>query len=318
MKKLNVAILGCGTVGGGTYDILTKNKELITKRTGTEICVKKIFDMKMRTDIPQELYTTDFDEILNDEEIGVVVETLGGIDFPAGLMAKALQAKKSVVSANKAAIAANYGRLTSLAEENGVAFLFEASVGGGIPVLTAIKGQLQGNDFVEVMGIVNGTTNYILTKMTDNGSSYEDVLKEAQEKGFAEKDPTADVDGIDAANKLSILMALMFDKYVDPMEIPRTGIRNITQEDIEKAGKDNKKIKLIAHAWFEDGELKYSVKPEAIDAGHPLAGVSNEFNAIYIVGDMVGETMFYGKGAGALPTGAAIVGDIISIAKENR
>lgn len=315
MKKLNVGILGCGTVGGGTYDILNKNRELILKRTGVEINVVKILDIKYRDDIDRSLYTDKPEEVFANPEVDLVVETLGGIEKPAEFMAAALRNGKHVVTANKAAVANNWELLNGLAKENGVKFLFEASVGGGIPVLTAIQGQLQGNNFVEVMGIVNGTTNYILTKMTEEGADYSDVLKDAQAKGFAEADPTADVEGIDAANKLSILMALLFDEYVAPMDIPRVGIKHITQQDISEAASKNEKIKLIAHAVMKDGKLKYSVKPEGISVSHPLAGVSNEFNAIYIVGDMVGETMFYGKGAGALPTGSAIVGDIIQVAK---
>ena len=316
MKKLNVAILGCGTVGGGTYDILKNNHDIIEKRTGADIRVKKILDIKKRPDIPEELYTENIDDIYNDPEIDCVVETLGGIEPSTSFMLGAMKHGKHAISANKAAIANSWEELNKTAKENNVKFLFEASVGGGIPVLTAIQGQLSGNNFLEVMGIVNGTTNYILTKMTEEGASYEDVLKDAQEKGFAEKDPTAGVDGIDAANKLSILIALLFDKYIPPMEIPRCGIRHITQLDIGEAEMKGEKIKLIAHATLkEDGSIKCSVKPEGIPKSHPLAGVSNEFNAVYVVGDMVGETMFYGKGAGALPTGAAIVGDIISLVK---
>ena len=316
MKKLNVAILGCGTVGGGTYDILLKNHDLIQKRTGADIRVTRILDIRHREDIPEELYTANIDEIFADPEIDCVVETLGGIEPSTSFMLGAMKAGKHVISANKAAIANSWQELNETAKDNDVQFLFEASVGGGIPVLTAIRGQLQGNNFLEVMGIVNGTTNYILTKMTEEGASYEDVLKDAQEKGFAEKDPTADVDGIDAANKLSILIALLFGQYIAPMDIPRCGIRHITQLDIAEAEMKGEKIKLIAHAILkDDGTIKCSVKPEGIPKSHPLAGVSNEFNAVYVVGDMVGETMFYGKGAGALPTGAAIVGDIISLVK---
>ena len=316
MKKLNVAILGCGTVGGGTYDILLKNHDIIQERTGADIKVTRIMDIRHREDIPDALYTDNINDIYGDPDIDCVVETLGGIEPSTSFMLGAMKAGKHVISANKAAIANSWQELNETADANGVRFLFEASVGGGIPVLTAIRGQLSGNNFIEVMGIVNGTTNYILTKMTEEGASYEDVLKDAQEKGFAEKDPTADVDGIDAANKLSILIALLFGKYVAPMDIPRCGIRHITQLDIGEAEVKGEKIKLIAHAVLkDDGSIKCSVKPEGIPKSHPLAGVSNEFNAVYVVGDMVGETMFYGKGAGALPTGSAIVGDIISLVK---
>ena len=231
-------------------------------------------------------------------------------------MLTAMKNGKHVVTANKAAVAANYKVLTETAEENGVDFLFEAAVAGGIPVLTAIQNPLQGNNFLEVMGILNGTTNYILTKMTEDGASYADVLKDAQEKGFAEADPTADVEGLDAANKLSILIALLFDKYIAPSDIPTTGISKITADDIKSAASEGCKIKLIGHAYLEDGEVKASVAPERLPLSHPLSGVSNEFNAVYVTGDMVGELMFYGRGAGALPTGSAVVGDIINVAKK--
>ena len=244
------------------------------------------------------------------------METLGGIEPACSFMLQALEHGKHVVTANKAAVAANYQKLVETAAKNHVQFLYEASVGGGIPVLTSMQNELQGNNFLEVMGIVNGTTNYILTKMTEEGADYADVLKDAQAKGFAEADPTADVEGIDVANKLSIPIALAFDKYIAPTDIPTTGISKITKADIEAAAAEGCKLKLIAHAKLkEDGTVEASVAPEKIPFAHPLAGVSNEFNAVYITGDMVDELMFYGKGAGALPTGSAIVGDIIKVAK---
>ena len=316
MKKLNIGILGPGTVGGGAYEILTKNHDLIQKRTGVSLQVVKILTRRSRPDLPADLLTDDPDDILNNPDVDVVVETIGGIQPAASFMLQAMNHGKHVVTANKAAVAAEYRELTKTAAQNNVKFLFEASVGGGIPVLTSIEGALSGNNFLEVMGIVNGTTNYILTKMTEEGSDYSEVLKDAQEKGFAEADPTSDVEGIDAANKLCILMALLFDKYVAPSEIPTTGISKITGADIASAASEGCKIKLIAHAALKNGQVVCSVAPERIPDSHPLAGVSNEFNAVYITGEMVGEVMLYGKGAGALPTGSAIVGDIISIAKE--
>ncbi|MBQ4651037.1 MAG: homoserine dehydrogenase [Firmicutes bacterium] len=315
MKKLNVGILGLGTVGGGTYDILVKNHDLIQERTGVSIEVVKILDLRKRPGVDESLFTTDPDEVLNNPDVDLVVETLGGIQPASSFMLQAMKNGKHVVTANKAAVAATYQDLHAAASENGVEFLFEASVGGGIPVLSAIQGNLSGNNFLEVMGIVNGTTNYILTKMTEDGADYAEVLKDAQAKGFAEADPTADVEGIDVANKLSILIALLFGQYIAPTDIPTTGISKITGEDIAAAKAEGCKIKLIAHAKVEDGKVVASVSPERIPESHPLAGVSNEFNAVYITGDMVDEVMLYGKGAGALPTGSAIVGDIISVAK---
>ncbi|MBQ1396422.1 MAG: homoserine dehydrogenase [Eubacterium sp.] len=319
MKTVNIAILGLGTVGGGTYQILQMNRELIEKRTGRTFEVTKVLELRkdraLELGLREDQICSDIDQIVCAEDVDIVVEALGGIDMPTDFMLKAMEHGKSVVTPNKAAVAANYDKLKAAAEKNGVSFRFEASVGGGIPALTAIQEALAGNEFTEVMGIVNGTTNYILTKMTDLGLKYEDVLKDAQEKGFAEKDPTADVEGIDVANKLSILMTLCFDKYVKPTEIPREGITKITMEDIEAAKAKGCKIKLIASAKKVGDDVEYSVGPKLIPNEHPLAGVSNEFNAIYVTGNAVDELMFYGKGAGALPTGSAVVGDIIAIGK---
>lgn len=319
MKTVKIGILGLGTVGGGTFEILKMNRELIEKRTDCRFEVVKVLERNKQRlkdlGLAEEAATENPDDILKNEDIDIVVEALGGIEPSTTFMLTAMENGKSVVTPNKAAVAANYAKLHETAKANNVSFKFEASVGGGIPALTAIQEALAGNEFSEVMGIVNGTTNYILTKMTDLGLDYNDVLKDAQAKGFAEADPTADVEGIDVANKLSILMALAFDKYVPPTEIPTEGISKITMEDIEKAKANGCKIKLIAHAKKDGDKIEYSVKPMEIENSHPLAGVSNEFNAIYITGNAVDEVMFYGKGAGALPTGSAVVGDILAIGK---
>ena len=319
MKNINLAILGLGTVGGGTYEILKMNRELIEDRTGCTFTVTKVLeknkDRLVELGLDPAIAVTDPALIYEASDVDIIVEAMGGIDFPSELMIKSLENGKSVVTPNKAAVAANFDKLQAAAFAGGGEFRFEASVGGGIPALTAIQEALSGNEFSEVMGIVNGTTNYILTKMTDLGLKYEDVLKDAQEKGFAEQDPTSDVEGIDVANKLSILMTLCFNKYVHPDNIPREGISNITMDDINAAKEKGCVIKLIASAKKLGDDLEYSVKPTLIPLSHPLAGVSNEFNAIYITGNAVGEVMFYGKGAGALPTGSAVVGDIIAIAK---
>ena len=320
MKKVKIGLLGFGNVGGGTYKILTDNREIIQQRIGASPEITRILQRnrkkKRLVEADPALLTEDPDDIIKDPDIDIVGEMLGGIEPATSFMVQAMKHGKHVVSANKAAIAANYDLLTKTAAENNVEFLFEASVAGGIPVLTAITGALASNNFVEVMGILNGTTNYILTKMTDEGRSYDEVLKDAQAKGFAEADPTADVEGIDAANKLSILIALAFDRYIAPGDIPTTGITAITAKDIEEAAAQGKKIKLIGRASVADGKLSYQVKPVLLDITHPLAGVSNEFNAVYITGDMVGELMFYGRGAGPLPTGSAVCGDILAIMKK--
>lgn len=319
MKNVNLAILGLGTVGGGTYRILEMNKDIISSRTGLTFTLTKVLERDLdrlkSLGIDPAIAVTDPDLITEADDVDIVIESLGGIEFPASIMERSLLSGKSVVTPNKAAVAANMDRLIKASKTSGAQFRFEASVGGGIPALTAIQESLIGNTFSEVMGIVNGTTNYILTKMGEEGWSYEDALKDAQAKGFAETDPTSDVEGIDAANKLSILMKLCFDEYIHPDEITRKGITSVTMDEIREAKEKGGKIKLIASAKKKGAILSYSVKPTFIPDSHPLAGVSNEFNAIYITGNAVGELMFYGKGAGALPTGSAVVGDIIAIAK---
>lgn len=320
MKTIKIGLLGLGNIGTGTYKTLEMNKAEIEKAAGASVDIVKILEKDTDRDrgifVPKDKFTSNPDDIFKDPEIDIVIELLGGIEPASTFMLSAMQNGKHVVSANKAAIAANYDKLMKTAEDNNVIFRFEASVGGGIPILGTLTGPLCANKFEEVMGIVNGTTNYILTKMTVEGLDYDTVLKDAQAKGFAEADPTADVEGIDAANKLSILMALMFDKYVSPDNIPTTGITHITKESIEEARSRNCTIKLIAHARkLESGEVEYKVAPMEIDNSHPLASINNEFNAVFVTGNAVDDVMFYGKGAGPLPTGSAVLGDVIEIAK---
>lgn len=266
MKTIKIGLLGLGNIGTGTYKTLDMNRAEIEKAAGTSVDIVKILERDVDRDrgitVPKEKFTSDPDDIFKNPEIDIVIELLGGIEPASTFMLTAMQNGKHVVSANKAAIAANYDKLIETAKENNVIFRFEASVGGGIPILGTLTGPLCANRFEEVMGIVNGTTNYILTKMTVDGLDYDTVLKDAQAKGFAEADPTADVEGIDAANKLSILMALMFDKYIAPDKIPTTGITHITSEAIEDARSRNCTIKLIAHARkLDDGEVDYKVAP---------------------------------------------------------
>lgn len=320
MKTVKIGLLGLGNIGTGTYKTLEMNKVQITKATGLNLEISKILekDTTRERDITvcREQFTQDPDEIFKDSEIDIVIELLGGIEPATTFMLEAMKNKKSVVTANKAAVAANFQKLTDTAKLNGVEFRYEASVGGGIPIINALTTVLQANEFVEVQGIVNGTTNYILTQMTEFGLQYEDVLKKAQELGFAEADPTADVEGIDVANKLSILISIMFNTYVAPKDIPTKGISSITQQDIEAAKAEDSKIKLIAYARKEGDNIDYSVKPMLLNNSHPLASVGNEFNAVYVTGNAVGELMFYGKGAGPLPTGSAVMGDVLEIAKK--
>lgn len=320
MKKIKIGLLGLGNVGTGTYKILEMNRAEVEATLGAEVEITKILTRtvgkKRDINVSDEIFTTDPDEIFNDPEIDIVIELIGGIQPATDFMLNAMKNGKHVVSANKAAIAANYDLLISTAKENNVQFRFEASVGGGIPILGTLTGPLRANKFEEVLGILNGTTNYILTMMTKEGVDYDTALKEAQEQGFAEADPTADVEGIDAANKLSILIALMFGKYVAPEDIPTKGITHITKEQIEESRANGCKIKLIAHAKkLENGEIEYEVRPMHISATHPLANINKEFNAVFVKGNAVDDLMFYGKGAGPLPTGSAVMGDVIEISK---
>ena len=320
MKTIKIGLLGMGNIGTGTYKTLEMNRAEIESTVDAKVEIVKILERDTERDrgiaVPKEKFTSDPDEIFKNPEIDIVIELLGGIEPATTFMLTAMENGKHVVTANKAAIAANYHKLMDTAKAGNVAFRFEASVGGGIPILGTLTGPLRANKFEEVLGILNGTTNYILTMMTQEGLDYDTALKDAQAQGFAEADPTADVEGIDAANKLTILMALMFDKYVAPQDIPTTGITQITKEKIEEARADNCTIKLIAHARkLENGEVEYEVKPMNMDNSHPLASINKEFNAVFVKGNAVDDLMFYGKGAGPLPTGSAVLGDVIDIAK---
>ena len=320
MKKIKIGLLGLGNIGTGTYKTLDMNRSEVESAVGTSVEIVKILERDKDKDrgivVPDEKFTTDPDEIFNDPEIDIVIELIGGIEPATTFMLTAMEHGKHVVTANKAAVAANYDKLMDTAKKNGVMLRFEASVGGGIPILGTLTGPLRANRFEEVLGILNGTTNYILTMMTKEGLDYDTALKDAQAQGFAEADPTADVEGIDAANKLSILIALMFGKYVAPGDIPTTGITNITKEKIEEARSNGCKIKLIAHAKrLDDGSIEYEVRPMHISESHPLANINKEFNAVFVKGNAVDDLMFYGKGAGPLPTGSAVMGDVIEIAK---
>ena len=315
MKTIKIGLLGMGNIGTGTYKTLEMNRAEVESTLGTKVEIVKILEKDVDRDrgieVDKSKFTQDPDVIFNDPEIDIVIELLGGIEPASSFMLKAMENGKHVVTANKAAVAANYHKLMETAKANNIIFKFEASVGGGIPILGTLTGPLRANKFEEVMGILNGTTNYILHMMTKEGWSYEEALKDAQALGFAEADPTADVEGIDAANKLSILMALMFDHYVPPTEIPTTGIT-----EIEEARSNKCKIKLIAHAKKEeDGSIFYEVRPMYISETHPLANINKEFNAVFVKGNAVDDLMFYGKGAGPLPTGSAVMGDVIEIAR---
>jgi homoserine dehydrogenase len=319
MKRVNIGLLGLGNIGTGTYKVLDLNRNHIERSTGLDLRITKILEIDTERDrgftVPPGVFTQDPETIFADKSIDIVIELLGGIEPATSFMVSAMNAGKSVVTANKAAVAENYELLMETAGENGVSFRFEASVGGGIPLIGAITEHLCANEYNEILGILNGTTNYILTKMSEEGRPYEDVLKEAQELGFAEADPTADVEGHDVANKLSILMSLVFGKRVRPDEIPTRGISKITKEDIEEADAEGCVIKLLASAFRTKDGIECFVQPTYLNKTHPLADVRNEFNALFLKGNAVGDLMFYGKGAGPFPTASAVLGDVIAIAR---
>lgn len=320
MEKLKIALLGLGNVGSGVYKILTTNKKIIEKRSGYEIEVAKILvrnkNKKRNVDVDSSLITTNFEDILNDDEISIVVELIGGENPAKDYILKSLEKKKHIVTANKLLMAKCGTEIFNKAQEIGcVHVCYEASVAGGIPIIQGINEALTGNKIQQVIGILNGTTNYILSEMDTKGMSFEAALKDAKAKGYAEADPTSDIEGFDAVYKLDILTALCFNKKVADDKIFREGITKISKCDIELAKEFGYKIKLLAIGKINDGKLEISVHPAMIPTDHPLANVNGSYNAIMIKGDAVGDLMFYGKGAGDLPTGSAVVGDIISVAK---
>jgi homoserine dehydrogenase len=321
MKKVNIALLGLGNVGSGVWKILNTNKEEIKRRSGYEIEVSKILvkdtGKKRNVEVPDNLLTSNIEDILTDDSIKIVVELIGGTDPAKDYMLRAIKNKKHVVTANKLVIATQGDELIDAAAEEGVMFYYEASVGGGIPIIHGINESLTANKIEEVMGIINGTTNFILTKMTVEGKDFDEALKEAQAKGYAEADPTSDVEGYDAMYKLAILASLAFGTKVSLNNIYREGITNIKAIDIEYAKEFGYIIKLLAIGKEKDGVLELRVHPAMISSMHPLANVNDSFNAIFIRGNAIGDLMLYGRGAGDLPTGSAVVGDIISILRNN-
>jgi len=321
VEKVKIAILGFGNVGTGVWKILHENKKEIMKRSNYDIEVAKILvndiNKKREVVVPEGILTDNIDDIINDESIKIVVELVGGREVAKEYMIRAMKAKKHIVTANKLVIANWSKELFKIAEEENVLFYYEASVAGGIPIIREINESLTANRIEQIIGIINGTTNYILSKMTIDGSSFDEALKEAQEKGYAEADPTSDVDGYDAVYKLAIMASLSFGTEVDHDCIYREGIRNISAVDIEYARKFGYTIKLLAIAKEENNKLELRVHPTLVPSSHPMANVNDAYNAILIKGNAVGELMLYGKGAGDLPTGSAVVGDIISILRNN-
>ena len=312
---IQVAIMGYGTIGSGVVEVLEKNKDIIKKKTGKEIVVKYILDLREFPGDPYEnKIVHDFSVIEKDEEVGIVVEAMGGVN-PAYAFAKAcLLAGKHVMTSNKALVAAHGTELLRIAEEQNINFLFEASVGGGIPVIRPMTQALAGEKILEISGILNGTTNYILTKMNEEGQTFEKALKKAQELGYAERNPEADVEGYDTCRKISILTALATEREVAYEEIYTEGITKITDIDFKYAAKMGTSIKLLGSSRMKDGSVTAFVCPVMVGPSHPLYGVNDVYNAVMVKGNMVGTLMFYGSGAGKLPTASAVVADIMEAA----
>ncbi|MDD6435680.1 MAG: homoserine dehydrogenase [Clostridiales bacterium] len=313
---VNVAVLGYGTVGSGTAEILWNSKEELSRRIGDEINLKYVLDLRdFPGDKVEEVLVHDYEVIANDPEVDIVVEVMGGIE-PANTFArKALSSGKSFITSNKALVAEYGSDLMKLARENNVSFLFEASVGGGIPIIRPLNTALTAEDIEEVSGILNGTTNYMMTKMFFDGVDYDEVLKDAQAKGYAEANPSADVDGIDACRKIAILSSIVSGKFVNYKEIYTEGISKLTTKDFEYAKKLGRRIKLLANAIKKGDELTAMVAPYLVSEKHLLFNVTDVFNAVMVRGCYVGDVMFYGQGAGKLPTASAVVGDIVDAAR---
>ncbi len=315
---VHVAILGFGTVGSGVAEVLTTNGGLIDGRVNNQLRLKYIVDVRDFPDSPYaDLFVKDFAVIENDPEVDIVVETIGGATIALDFTTRALKAGKSVVTSNKELVATHGYELLQLAREHGCSYLFEASVGGGIPILRPLSSCLAANELEQVTGILNGTTNYILTRMIRAGLTFDQALAEAQANGYAEKDPTADVDGHDACRKICILAALAFGRHVYPDQVPTQGIRGVTLEDVAYADSVGCKIKLLGRAIRQpEGKVCAFVAPHLVPGENPLAGVEDVFNAIAVTGNAIGDVMFYGRGAGKLPTASAVVADVIDIAKD--
>lgn len=317
MKELNVALLGLGTVGSGVVKIIEENREQIKETMNKDINIRHILvrDKSRSRPINVSKYhlTEDIDEILKDDSIDIVVEVMGGIEPTVDWLKRALSEKKHVITANKDLLAVHLNVLEELAQKNDVALKYEASVAGGIPIVNAINNGLNANNISKFMGILNGTSNFILSKMTQEETSFKDALDEAQRLGFAEADPTDDVEGIDAARKVVITSYLSFNQVINLADVDRHGISDVELSDIKVADELGYKIKLIGKGTYENSQVQASVAPTLINKAHQLASVEDEFNAIYVIGDAVGETMFYGKGAGSLATGSAVVSDLLNV-----
>ena len=313
---LNVAILGYGTVGSGVYDVICQNSQKLDEKIGQEMKVKYVLDLRdFPGDPVEKVLVHDFKEILEDEEVDIIAEVMGGVEPAYTFVKQALEAGKSVATSNKELVAKYGAALIQIAKEHKVNFLFEASVGGGIPIIRPLNSCITADEITSITGILNGTTNYMLTKMSEEGMNFEEVLKDAQDKGYAEINPEADVEGYDACRKIAILTSLAYGKQVDYEEIPTTGITAISDNDIVYAKELGATIKLLAMSRMADGKVFVRVAPMMIKKNHPLYHVNDVFNAIVVNGNMVDDVMFYGKGAGKLPTASAVVADMVDAAR---
>ncbi|HEX8960172.1 MAG TPA: homoserine dehydrogenase [Geobacteraceae bacterium] len=319
MKEIKLGLLGFGTIGTGVVKLVARNSALLEDKLGARVTLKRVADLDITTDrgvaLAPGVLTNDAKAVLDDPEIDIVIELIGGYEPAKTFVLRAIENGKHVVTANKALLAVHGAEIYAAAARKGVEVLYEAAVGGGIPVLSAIKGNMAANDFATVLGILNGTCNYILTKMTQEGADFADVLKKAQELGYAEADPTFDIEGIDTAHKLCILLSLCFGTSVDFKEIYTEGISSISAIDINFAREFGYKIKLLAIGKRDGERIEARVHPTMIPVNYPLADVDGAFNAIRLTGDFVGPVMLYGRGAGMDATASAVVGDVVEISR---
>jgi len=319
MKDINVGLIGFGTIGAGVVKILSDNQKIIEKRLGARICLAKIVDLDIKTDrgvpVDEKVLTTSVDDILDNPDIDIVIELIGGYDPARTFILKALNNKKHIVTANKALLAKHGDEIFTKVEENGLSIGFEASIGGAIPIIRSIREAFVANRIHTLEGIVNGTANYILSKMSDENCDFDIALKEAQDKGFAEADPTFDIEGIDSAHKIAVLTRLAYGAPVKFEDINVSGITNITSEDIECGKEFGYRIKLLAISKYDGETIDIRVHPAMIPSNHPMASVNGVLNAIRVCDDMMDENILAGHGAGALPTGSAVMGDVIEIAR---
>lgn len=313
---INIAVLGYGTVGSGVIEVLDKNGSSINERANKEINVKYVLDLRdFPGDPVQEIIVHDYNTIVNDPDVQIIVEVMGGVNPAYSFVKEALEKGKSVCTSNKELVAKHGAELLALAKNKKVNFLFEASVGGGIPIIRPLNQSLTADEIEEITGILNGTTNYILTKMTNEGLDFDSVLKDAQERGYAERNPEADIEGYDACRKIAILTSLAYGMQVDYEDIYTEGITKITDIDIKYAKALNASIKILGTSKKNGDEVFAMVAPMLINSEHPLYSVNDVFNAIFVKGNVLGDVMFYGRGAGKLPTASAVVADVVDAAK---